>query len=71
MTSVTSSHTPAAPSFGPSITLDRFAELLSVSKRTIMREIARDKCPKPFKVGRSVRFTMQDFETYVASRRSS
>ncbi len=58
------------PSFGQFITLDQAASLLNVSKRTVMREIARGKFPKPAKVGRTIRTTIQDVETYAASVRA-
>jgi excisionase family DNA binding protein len=60
-----------SPSFGRFLTLEQAASLLSVSKRTVMREIARGRFPKPAKVGRSTRVTMQDVETYAASLRVS
>jgi len=71
MTAVTSSHILAAPSFGRFLTLDQAAALLTVSKRTIMREIARGRFPKPAKIGRSTRVTLADVETYAASVRTT
>lgn len=70
MNAVTTSHA-VAPSFGRFLTLDQAAALLSVSKRTIMREIARGRFPKPAKVGRSTRVTLQDVESYAANIRTS
>lgn len=57
------------PSFGQFLTLDEAAAMLNVSKRTIMREIARGKFPRPAKIGRTTRTTLQDVETYAASVR--
>lgn len=60
-----------APSFGRFLTLDQAASLLSVSKRTIMREIARGRFPKPAKIGRSTRVTLADVEAYATNARDS
>ena len=71
MNTVHASLVNAAPSFGRFLTLDQAASLLTVSKRTIMREIARGRFPKPAKIGRSTRVSLADVESYAASVRTS
>lgn len=46
------------------ITLDNVAELLSVTKRTVYRLIAKGELAKPHKVGHSVRFFASEVEAY-------
>lgn len=46
------------------LTLDKVAELLSVTKRTVYRLIAKGELSKPHKVGHSVRFFVSDVSTY-------
>jgi excisionase family DNA binding protein len=70
MNAIIPSPTKSAPSFGRFLTLNEAAEMLTVSKRTIMREIARGRFPKPAKIGRSTRVSLADVETYAASLRS-
>ena len=68
---ITHPNQPAAPSFGRFLTLDQVASMLTVSKRTIMREIARGRFPKPAKIGRTTRVSLADVESYAASVRTS
>jgi excisionase family DNA binding protein len=68
MNTVATSH-EAAPSFGRFLTIDQVAALLSVCRRTIQREIQRGRFPQPAKIGRSVRFSLQDVEAYAQSLR--
>jgi len=46
------------------ITLDKVAELLSVTKRTVYRLIAKGDLPQPLKVGHSVRLSVSDVTEY-------
>jgi len=46
------------------ITLDKVAELLSVTKRTVYRLIAKGDLPQPLKVGHSVRLSVSDVAEY-------
>mgnify|MGYP001361136324 CR=1 FL=1 len=46
------------------LTLDKVAELLSVTKRTVYRLIAKGEFAKPHKVGHSVRFFVSDVTAY-------
>ena len=46
------------------LTLDKVAELLSVTKRTVYRLIAKGELAKPRKVGHSVRFFVSDVTAY-------
>jgi len=68
MNTVTVGH--PSPSFGRFLTIDQVASLLNVCRRTIQREIARGRFPQPAKIGRAVRFTLKDVETYAQSLRS-
>ena len=58
--------TAFAPSFGQLLAIDQVAEFLGVCRRTIYRELARGKFPKPVRIGqRSVRWKVADIEAYV------
>lgn len=46
------------------------ANLLSISERTLEREISVGRFPKPLKIGRSCRIPASDLNDYVASLRS-
>lgn len=46
------------------LTLDSVAELLSVTKRTVYRLVAKGELPKPIKVGHSVRLCVSDVQAY-------
>ena len=46
------------------LTLDNVAELLSVTKRTVYRLIAKGELAKSHKVGHSVRFFVSDVSAY-------
>jgi len=48
--------------------LEQVSELLQVSERTVMREIARGSL-KSFKVGKSLRFTLEAIETYIENQK--
>jgi excisionase family DNA binding protein len=67
---ITHPNQPAAPSFGRFLTLDQAAELLGVCKRTITREIARGKFPKPVKIGRVSRISLADVESFASGLRA-
>ena len=51
------------------MTLDKAAELLAVSKRTLHRLIAAKQFPQPVKVGASSRIRVVDLERYLNGRR--
>jgi excisionase family DNA binding protein len=46
------------------LTLEKVAGLLSVTKRTVYRLIAKGELAKPHKVGHSVRFFVSDISAY-------
>jgi len=46
------------------LTLDKVAELLSVTKRTVYRLIAKGELAMPHKIGHSVRFFVSDVTAY-------
>lgn len=52
------------------ITLREAAQRLAISKRTLEREIAAQRFPKPLKIGRSSRVPEGDLQAYVAALRS-
>jgi len=47
------------------LTRDEAAQRLAVSKRTLEREIARGKFPRPLKIGRSSRWPASDVSQYL------
>lgn len=51
------------------ITLEDAAARLSVSKRTLEREIARGRLSRPLKIGRSSRVELSSLLRYVESLR--
>jgi len=52
------------------LTIDEAAKRLAISKRTLEREIAAQRFPKPLKIGRSSRVPESDVQAYVAALRS-
>ena len=62
METVTSSHVTVAPVLG-AFTLPQVARMLSVSKRTIEREIERGRL-KVVRIGRCVRIRPDDLAAY-------
>lgn len=48
------------------ITLDEAANLLSVSRRTLEREIAAGRFPRPLKIGRATRVAVFVLEGYLS-----
>ncbi len=42
-------------------------ELLNLSTRTVWRLLSAGKLPKPVKIGRSVRWSRSDLETWIAN----
>ena len=48
------------------ITLEQAAERLTVCRRTIEREIARGRFPKPVRIGRATRISVAALRAYVA-----
>lgn len=53
------------------ITLHEAARRLSVSKRTLHREIAAGRFPAPVKIGRASRVTLVDLELYIVRLRQA
>lgn len=51
------------------LTLEEAANRLAISKRTLEREIAAQRFPKPLKIGRSSRVPESDVQAYVAGLR--
>lgn len=51
------------------LTLEEAASRLAISKRTLEREIAAQRFPKPLKIGRASRVPESDVQAYVASLR--
>lgn len=51
------------------LTLEEAASRLAISKRTLEREIAAQRFPKPLKIGRASRVPEADVQAYVASLR--
>ena len=47
------------------VTLPEAAQMLSVSKRTLERQIAGGAFPSPMKIGRSVRVSLADISAYL------
>ncbi len=47
------------------LTREEAAQRLAVSKRTLEREIARGKFPRPLKIGRSSRWPASDVMQYL------
>ena len=47
------------------LTLKQAAELLAISKRTLERQVAVGNFPRPLKIGRSSRVSMQDVSSYL------
>lgn len=47
------------------LTLEQTAERLSISKRTLEREISKGKFPRPLKIGRASRVPAQDLDGYL------
>lgn len=48
------------------ITLDEAASLLSISRRTLEREIAAGRFPRPLKIGRATRVAVSVLESYLS-----
>ncbi len=48
------------------VTLDDAAQRLSVCKRTLEREIAAGRFPRPIKIGRATRVSVAEIDAYVA-----
>lgn len=53
------------------LTVQDVAKRLSVSKRTLEREIVRGRFPKPVRIGRSVRIRLADVSTYLSGLAAS
>jgi len=52
------------------LTLQQAADRLSVSRRTLEREIQRGAFPAPLKIGRAARVALSDLLLYVESLRT-
>lgn len=52
------------------ITLEQAAERLTVCRRTLEREIARGRFPKPVRIGRATRVAVSDLRAYIESLKS-
>jgi excisionase family DNA binding protein len=58
----------ALPALPPFLTLQRVADILAVSDKTVRRLIARGDLPR-HKVGRQVRISERDLRDFIALRR--
>lgn len=47
------------------VTLSEAAEMLSISIRTLHREISAGRFPRPIKIGRSARVPVSALEAYI------
>lgn len=56
---------------GVCLTLKEVAARLQVCRRTLEREIAAGRFPRPIKIGRSVRVPESDLAEYLARMRAS
>jgi excisionase family DNA binding protein len=65
-TAVSSNYEPV----GVCLTLKEAAFRLHVCRRTLEREIAAQRFPRPVKIGRSVRVPESDLQAYLAKLRS-
>lgn len=55
-------------SISPLLTIDEVAKFLRISKTSVYRLVERRELPF-CRVGRTLRFTRKDLETYLAARR--
>ncbi|MDX2186634.1 MAG: helix-turn-helix domain-containing protein [Opitutaceae bacterium] len=53
------------------VTIDEAAKRLSLSKRTILREISAGRFPRPVKIGRSSRVPLADLARYIEKLQAS
>lgn len=45
----------------------QLAEMLSISRRTVQRMISRGKLPAPIRIGKMVRWKLQDIKKWIAN----
>lgn len=58
------------PPVGVCLTLKEVAFRLQICRRTLEREIAAGRFPRPLKIGRSVRVLESDLQAYLERLRS-